>query len=229
VASIREAGYREQFLEVYGEEALDDPEEAFNHMADAIAAYEMTPEFTPFDSKYDQYLAGEVHLTARELEGLDLFESEEKGNCAACHPSQLGPDGSPPLFTDFTYDNLGTPKNPENPFYFLPAELNPDGVNWVDLGLGPIVSDPEYNGFFRVPTLRNVAVTPPYMYNGVFHTLYQVVSFYNSRDMAPWPEPEVAMNVNREELGDLGLTPREMESIVAFLRTLTDGYEGGGG
>ncbi len=229
VASIREASYRDQFLEVYGDGALDDSEEAFDHMADAMAAYEMSDEFSPFDSKYDLYLAGETQLTAQELRGLALFEDEGKGNCAACHPSRPGPDGSPPLFTDYTYDNLGTPKNPENPFYFLPPEFNPDGVDWVDLGLGPVVGDPELNGAFRVPTLRNVALTPPYMHNGVFHTLYQSVSFYNSRDVAPWPVPEVATNVNRDEMGDLGLTPQEMESIVAFMRTLTDGYGTGGG
>jgi cytochrome c peroxidase len=229
VDAIREALYREQFLEVYGAGALDEDEQAFEYMADALAAYESTEEFSPFDSKYDLYLAGEVELSQVEMEGLVLFESEEKGNCAACHISQPGPDGSPPLFTDFTYDNLGTPKNPENPFYFLPPELNPDGVNYVDLGLGPVVGDPELNGFFRVPTLRNVELTPPYTHNGVFHTLYQTVSFYNSRDVAPWPAPEVPQNVNVDELGDLGLTPEEMESIVAFMRTLTDGYEAGGG
>ena len=229
VASIREAHYRLQFLEVYGEHALDDSDEAYEYMADAIAAYEMTSEFSPFDSKYDLYLAGEVDLSAAESLGLALFEAEDKGNCAACHISRPGPDGSPPLFTDFTYDNLGTPKNPENPFYFLPAEFNPDGVDYVDLGLGPVVGDPALNGFFRVPTLRNVAATPPYMHNGVFHTLYQSVSFYNSRDVAPWPPPEVAANVNRDELGNLRLTPPEMEAIVAFMRTLTDGYVAGGG
>jgi cytochrome c peroxidase len=82
------------------------------------------------------------------------------------------------------------------------------------------------NGLFRVPTLRNVDLTPPYMHNGVFKTLYQVVAFYNSRDVAPWPDPEWADNVNRDELGDLGLTPLEMEDIVAFMKTLSDGYEG---
>jgi cytochrome c peroxidase len=229
VAAIRAASYRDQFLEVYGEGALDDNAQAYEYMADAIASYEITEEFSPFNSKYDFYLAGEVELTADELEGLALFQSEEKGNCSACHISQPGPDGSPPLFTDFTYDNVGTPKNPENPFYFLPAEFNPDGVDWVDLGLGPVVGDPELNGFFRVPTLRNVDLTPPYMHNGVFRTLYQVVSFYNSRDVAPWPAPEVPTNVNLDELGDLGLTPEEMESIVAFMKTLTDGYQVDGG
>jgi len=228
VDAIREAHYREQFLEVYGDGSLDDSDEAYEMMADAIAAYEMTRELSPFDSKYDLYLAGEVDLTDQELRGLVLFEEEGKGNCSACHPSRPGPDEAPPLFTDFTYDNLGTPKNPENPFYFLPPEFNPEGVDYVDLGLGPVVGNSEFDGFFRVPTLRNVAATAPYMHNGAFHTLYQVVSFYNSRDVAPWPQAEVTPRVNREELGDLGLTPQEMESIVAFLKTLTDGHQAAG-
>jgi cytochrome c peroxidase len=90
------------------------------------------------------------------------------------------------------------------------------------------VDDPKQNGKFRVPTLRNVALTPPYMHNGVFKTLYQVVAFYSTREVAPWPPPEVAANVNHDELGNLGLTPREMEDIVAFMRTLSDGYDSGG-
>jgi cytochrome c peroxidase len=227
VASIREGAYRDDFLAVYGEDALDDVDQAYEFMADAIAAFEMTEVFSPFDSKYDLYLAGEVELTPRELSGLALFEDETKGNCAACHPSQPSPDGTPPLFTDYTYDNLGTPRNPELPFYAMPQEFNPDGVDYVDLGLGPVVGDPELNGFIRVPTLRNVGVTSPYMHNSVFKNLYQVVAFYNSRDVKPWPEAEVPANVNREELGDLGLTPEEIEDIVAFMLTLTDGYEGG--
>jgi cytochrome c peroxidase len=229
VAAIREAPYRDQFLAVYGDAALDEVDPAYDYMADAIAAYERTAEFSPFDSKYDLYLAGEVDLTPQELHGLALFEDETKGNCSACHISRPGPDGSPPLFTDFTYDNLGTPRNPMNPFYLLPPELNPDGLDWIDLGLGPVVGDPELNGFFRVPTLRNISVTPPYMHNGVFHTLYEVMSFYNTRDVTPWAAPEVPSNVNRDELGDLGLTPQELESLVVFLNTLTDGYGKAGG
>ena len=128
------------------------------------------------------------------------------------------------MFTDFTYDNLGTPRNPENPFYSLPTELNPDGYAYVDLGLGKTVNDPAQNGKFRVPTLRNVAVTPPYMHNGVFKTLFSVVAFYNTRDVADWPAPEVNVNVNRDELGNLGLSSQEVEDLVAFLRTLTDGW-----
>lgn len=228
VATLRGLSYADLFDEVYGDGALSDPDDAFDHMADALAAYERTEEVSPFDSKYDRWLRGEVELTEQERRGLDLFEAEDKGNCAACHPNRPAPDGSPPLFTDFTYDNLGVPRNPENPFYTLSADLNPDGFEFVDLGLGATLDDPAQNGKFRVPTLRNVAVTPPYMHNGVLKTLFSVVAFYNTRDRGPWPSPEVAENVNREELGDLGLTNREMEDLMAFLETLTDsGYPDG--
>ena len=216
--------YVDLFKEIYGEDALDDPSTAFENMADAIAAYERSPELNRFDSKYDHFLRGEAELTEQEIRGMGLFVSEQKGNCAACHPSTALPDGTPPLFTDFTYDNLGAPKNPENPFYKMDLEQNPDGFDYVDLGLAITVNDPAENGKFRVPTLRNVALTPPYLHNGVFKTLYQVVAFYNTRDVGPWPPPEVAENVNYEELGDLGLTNQEVEDIVAFLVTLNDGW-----
>ncbi len=221
---LRALSYAGLFDQVYGANALRDPGRAATHMADAIAAYEKTTEVSPFSSKYDHWLRGDARLSDQELRGLAVFEAEDKGNCAACHPSRPAEDASPPLFTDFTYDNLGVPRNPENPFYMMPPELNPDGFEFVDLGLGPIVDDPAQNGKFRVPTLRNVAVTPPYMHNGVFKTLFSVVAFYNTRDRAAWPAPEVAQNVNDEELGDLGLTNQEIEDLVAFLRTLTDSW-----
>ena len=130
------------------------------------------------------------------------------------------------MFTDFTYDNLGVPKNPGNPYYTLAPELNPDGFDFIDLGLAITVNDPAENGKFRVPTLRNVAITSPYMHNGIFKTLYEVVAFYNTRDQGPWPPPEVSENVNYEELGDLKLSNQEVEDLVAFLETLTDGWKG---
>ena len=219
-----ELEYSGMFKEVYGPEALSGPSTAFYNMADAIAAYEMTEEFRPFTSKFDYFMKGEAELTTQEMSGMALFVSELKGNCAACHPNTTLPDGTPPLFTDYSYDNLGAPKNPENPFYSLEEDLNPEGKDFVDLGLGLTVKDKAENGKFRVPTLRNVAITPPYLHNGVFKTLFQVVSFYNSRDILPWPEPEVTENVNFDEMGDLGLTNQEMEDIVAFLHTLTDGW-----
>ena len=222
---LRDLEYADMFEEIYGPDALDDPSTAFSNMADAIAAYERSAELNRFDSKYDHFLKGEAELSEQEIRGMGLFVAETKGNCAACHPSMPSQDGKPPMFTDYTYDNLGTPRNPENPFYTLSPDLNPDGFDYIDLGLAITVNDPAENGKFRVPTLRNVALTPPYLHNGVFKTLYQVVAFYNTRDVGPWPPPEVAENVNDEELGDLGLSNQEIEDIVAFLMTLSDGWE----
>ena len=222
---IRLLSYANLFTEIYDSEALEDPSTLFRYMADAIEAYERSPEFSPFNSKYDRWLIGEAELTIEEKNGLQIFEAEDKGNCAACHPNTIADDGSLPLFTDFTFDNLGTPPNPENPFYSLPPELNPDGYRYIDYGLGQVLNDPDQDGKFRVPTLRNVAITPPYMHNGLFKTLFSVVSFYNSRDVANWPAPEVPRNVNMDELGDLGLTNQEMEDLVSFLQTLTDDWD----
>ena len=225
VAKVQRSSYAGLFRDVFGPEAFADPNRAYDFVAEAIAAYERTHELNPFSSKYDLFLQGKVKLTAQEQRGLALFENEKKARCAECHPNRPGPSREPALFTDFTYDNLGVPKNAESPFYYLPKSLNPDGTRFVDLGLGGVVKKPEENGKFRVPTLRNIAVTAPYMHNGIFKTLRQVVVFYNTRDVGPWPAPEVSQNVNREESGNLGLTEQEVDDIVAFLRTLTDGYE----
>jgi cytochrome c peroxidase len=224
VAKVRAADYAPLFEQVYGPGALDDDAQAFEYVADAIAAFERSPAMNPFSSKYDAYLAGEAQLSAQELRGLKLYEDAEKGNCAACHPSAVGEDGSAPLFTDFTYDNLGTPRHPELPFYAMPAAWNPDGAAFVDRGLGATLDDPAQDGKFKVPTLRNIALSAPYMHNGVFATLEEVMDFYNTRDVKDWPAPEIAANVNTEELGDLGLTQEEVDDIIAFMHTLTDGY-----
>ncbi len=225
VEKVRKSEYADFFRKVFGKATFDDPNKAYDMVAEAIAAYEKSSELNQFNSKYDLYLAGKVALTEQEQRGLELFEDEEKGNCAACHPSQPGADRTPPLFTDFTYDNLGVPQNPENPFYYLPKNLNPKGVYFVDLGLGNILNKPSENGKFKVPSLRNVAKTAPYLHNGIFKNLRQVVVFYNTRDVGPWPPPEVRMNVNHDELGDLGLSEQEIDDIAAFMHTLTDGYD----
>lgn len=222
---VRKSEYADLFRKVFGITSFDDPNKAYDRVAEAIAAYEKSSELNQFNSKYDLYLAGKVALTEQERRGLELFENEEKGNCAACHPSRPGADGTPPLFTDFTYDNIGVPPNPENPFYYLPKNLNPDGAYFVDLGLGGVLNKPSENGKFKVPSLRNVAKTAPYLHNGIFKNLRQVVIFYNTRDVGPWPPPEVRMNVNHDELGNLGLSEQEIDDIVAFMHTLTDGYE----
>lgn len=242
VEKVRLADYATLFRQVYGPASLDDTDKAYNRIADAIAAFERSPVFAPFTSKYDYYLAGKAPLTDQERRGRQLFEDEDKGNCAACHPSRPAENGSPPLLTDFSYDNLGVPRNPDSPFYTAPPEQNPDGFRFVDLGLGGFVKKAAENGKFKVPTLRNIAKTGPYMHNGYFKTLRGVVDFYNTRDVKPrcpelftneaealqqgcWPEAEVRANVNRDELGALGLTEQEVDDITAFMQTLTDGYQ----
>ena len=221
---IRGLDYFPRFKEIYGDQSLNQPDSLFYYMADALAAYERSEEVNPFSSKFDLWQRGESVLTEQEQRGFMLFVVESKGNCAACHPHTPLEDGTPALFTDFTYDNLGAPSNGENPFFLLSSEFNPEGFNYRDPGLAETLGDPSEIGKFRVPTLRNVAITPPYLHNGVFKTLYQVVAFYNTRDVAPWPEPEVTENLNVDEMGDLGLSNQEVEDIVAFLNTLTDGW-----
>ncbi len=226
VKKVKATDYASTFEQVYGPGALDEVEQAYEYIARAIAAFERSPELNPFSSKYDAYLRGDAELSPREKRGLALFQAEDKGNCAACHPVTPGEDGSPPLFTDFTYDNLGVPRNPDNPFYKLPREFNPEGAEFVDPGLGKTTKDPAQNGKHKVSGLRNIALTAPYMHNGSMRTLKEVVEFYNVRDLVPrWSPPEVAENMNREELGNLGLTDREVDDIVAFMLTLSDGYQ----
>jgi cytochrome c peroxidase len=191
----------------------------------AIAAYERSLEVSAFTSKFDACLAGKATLTEQEAKGLELFNG--KGMCSACHSSE----GPKPLFTDFTFDNLGVPKNPLNPMY----EDHPD---FIDPGLGGFLKASGYPetvylaeiGKHKVPTLRNVDKRPgpgfpkDYTHNGVFKSLKEIVHFYNTRDVETWPAPEVAENVNTDELGNLGLTDAEEDAIVAFLGTLSDGY-----
>jgi len=222
------ADYVTQLKALYGEAVFDDDAAAYEAVADAIAAFEKSEVFAPFDSKYDRWLKGGAELTALERKGLEMFVREDKGNCAACHVS-AGADGGRALFTDGTFDNLGVPvneavrSNPHNP---LSAE-----AGYRDLGLGGTTGDATLDGAFKVATLRNIAVTGPYMHNGVFKTLKAVVHFYNTRDVPgavnpetgeAWRLPEVAETMNVDELGDLGLSDEEEEAIVAFLKTLTD-------
>jgi cytochrome c peroxidase len=223
VGKVAASEYADLFELVFGSGSLDDVATAYTHVAEAIAAYEESSEVNRFTSKFDYVQAGRATFTAQEQRGLELFNAEDKGNCAACHVStRVG--STPALFTDFTYDNLGVPRNPNNPFLALAPEHNPDGADFIDLGLGGALKDSAQNGKFKVPTLRNIALTAPYMHNGVLTTLREVVEFYNARDLGGFPPPEVAENVNTDELGDLGLTEQEILDIVAFLETLTDGY-----
>jgi cytochrome c peroxidase len=199
-------------------------------------------------------LAGTARFSEQEAKGLELYRG--KGKCANCHVLDAGPKGEPLLFTDFTYDNLGVPRNPDNPFYSQDATFNPEGKDWVDVGLGAtLAKDPLYAalaeanmGKVKVPTLRNVDMRPSpgfvkaFMHNGYFKSLKSVVHFYNTRDTKPrcndqmtrdadamridcWPAPEVEANLNKDEMGDLKLTDAEEDAIVAFMKSLTDGFQ----
>jgi len=251
---VCKGGYGGQFRAAFGTDICAETVRGYNAIAQALAAFEGSAEINAFSSKYDYYLKDPERypLTDQELAGLDLYMRDDKGKCEACHPSQPGPNGEPPLFTDFTYDNLGLPRNPENPWYQMGKDFNPAGPGWVDLGLGGFLQTvPRFadraeanRGKHKVPTLRNVDKRPEpgfikaYMHNGSLKTLKEVVRFYNTRDTLPdcakieapeqgrncWAKPEVAVNVNTEELGDLGLTEEEEEAIVAFMRTLSDGW-----
>ena len=244
IGRLRESPSAARFREVFGADALDDADAAYSRLAAAIAQFEIeSPDFRRFDSKYDAFLAGEAVLTPAEERGLALFEDPEKGNCAACHPSRPAPDGTPPLFTDFTYDNVGLPRNAR-----IAANADPA---FFDLGLcGPerrdLAARRDLCGAFKVPTLRNVARTPPYFHNGAFHTLREAVDFYARRDTHPgdwYPKsaggirkfddlpPKLGGAVNTAEVpydrkaGEQpALNPGEIDDVVAFLRTLDDGY-----
>ena len=207
VEKIEKAEYKELFRFVFGKNIFDSPEKAFHSVLEAIEEYEESKEVNPFTSKYDYYLAGKVQLTEQELRGLKLFNDSKKGNCAACHPSTPDEITGAVLFTDFTYDNIGVPK------------MNNDSI---DYGLGLIVNAKSENGKFRVPTLRNVALTAPYFHNGSINTLEDAVRFYNERDSGKFGKPECSENLNTEELGNLKLNEEEINDIVAFLNTLTD-------
>lgn len=170
-------------------------------------------------------------LNDRELEGMDDDELFVGVNEVSVY--------APPLQWVFRIVPLTVGKwLPLNPFYSMPRKWNPDGENWVDYGLGgflqgagypPEVYKPEL-GKQKVPTLRNVDRRPypefvkAFAHNGFFKSLEEIVHFYNTRDVKPWPDPEVAENVNSEELGDLGLTAEEEAAIVAFMKILSDGY-----
>jgi cytochrome c peroxidase len=236
---VSQSGYAGLFEEVWGAGSLDfvtDVAGTYERIARSIAAFERSSEVNPFTSKYDYWLSGQAMLTDQEEQGRLLFEGT--GKCSGCHVSAPGPAGEPPLFTDFTYDNLGVPKNLENPFYSMPPKFNPAGSAFVDYGLGGYLKSAGYPaaeyepqlGKMKVPTLRNVDLRPyegfvkAYGHNGFFKSLEEIVHFYNTRDVDSWPPPEVSMNVNTTELGDLGLTPEQEAAIVAFLKTLSDGY-----
>jgi len=230
----------------------------FDRIAEAIAAFESSPEVSPFTSKYDYVIAEKAEFTPEEKVGYDLFRSKVT-HCNECHRD--GGPGEEPLFTDFTASNLGLPRNPDLPFYeeSVPDQFgytaNPAGLKYLDRGVGGFLAGPQnpnrewaamaksYLGKYKTPTLRDVDQRPranfvkAYMHNGYLKSLKEVVHFYNTRDALPvckpedpgekvtcWPAPENPDTMNRKQLGNLKLSDKQEDLLVAFLKTLTDGY-----
>lgn len=223
--------YPTAFRTLFGEGILEDEEAAWGAMTRSIAAFEKTAFFSPFDSRYDRYLRGEYEPTGQEELGMALFFSQQFSNCNQCHMRKSLPESRRETFTNYRYFNIGTPANSAL------REANGLGKDHIDRGLSgnPLVEDEQAAGKMKVPTLRNVAVTGPWMHNGVFSELRTVVQFYNkynSRNRAhqinpetgkPWREPEVDDNLALEELeSGSALDERRIDAIVAFLKMLTD-------
>ena len=250
IAKLAAASYAADFKAVFGANIFNDVEGAYTRMTLAIQAYEKEDsEFNSYSSKFDAFLAGKTTLTQQELRGFSLFNNPQKGNCAGCHPSSKGADGSPPLFTDFTYDNLGVSRNPAIPKNGNPAYFDLGLCMREDFLVNGETIHPELCGAFKVPSLRNVALRKAFFHNGNFTTLKDALTFYVQRDTNPekWyhvggvvqkfndldlvNHPEYEANVNTTEvpynrhLGDApALSDSEVDDVIVFLNTLTDGF-----
>lgn len=246
VDKLSRASYADAFRSLFGADIFTRVETAFLAARYALSVYESTAlEFHPFTSKFDLFLKGKTKLSPQELRGFAWFNSQAKGGCAGCHPSTRQANGDPPVFTDYTYDNLGVPRNPE-----IPATADPA---YFDMGLcGPDRTDlanrTDLCGQFKVPTLRNVTTRKVIFHNGYFKSLREAIEFYVQRDTNPdkwYPldaggnvlkfndvPPLLARNVNISEVpynrhpGEApALNAMEIDDVVAFLGTLTDGYD----
>jgi cytochrome c peroxidase len=243
VARVERASYAQRLRETFGERIFDDKALAFKAVLMALETFQQSPaEFYPYRSKYDAWLRHETSLSDEELRGLAAFNDPGKGNCARCHPSGMRA-GAFPQFTDFGYAALGAPRNKA-------ISANADG-HYYDLGLcGPLRIDladkKEYCGLFRTPSLRNVATRRVFFHNGVLHRLADVVRFYAERDTRPqnwYPRGRDGAALKFDDLpvqyrgnvdtqapfdrhpGDQpALSDADIKDIVAFLNTLTDGW-----
>lgn len=245
-AKLARAPYAGRFKQVFGETIFASKDAALRQAMMAVERYELEePSFHPYTSKFDAYLDGKAELTASEMRGKKLFDDPNSGNCASCHIDQVGANGAHPLFTDFQFEALGVPRNPA-----LRANRDP---NYYDEGLcGPVrtdkASNKTYCGLFKTPTLRNAATRQVFFHNGRFHTLRDALRFYVERDTAPqkWYSKDahghvvkfddlpaaVRDNVDtvdepltRKEGGKPAWNARDIDDVIAFMKTLDDGYQ----
>ena len=243
---LRRASYAGRFAELFGAGVFDNTGLLVAEAMFAVARYQVEePSFHPYTSKYDYWLEGKARLSESELRGLQLFNDPEKANCAGCHMSAPTHDGLPPLFTDHQYEALGAPRNAA-----LSGNRDPDHF---DLGVcGPHRTDlseqTQYCGMFTTPTLRNTATRHAFFHNGVFHSLEEVLDFYNFRDTNPEKVFPRAADGAVQKYNDLpakyhanvdvsdppfdrhagdvpAMTAQDEADIIAFLKSLTDGYQ----
>lgn len=247
VRKIAAAPYAQQFRDEFGANILRTPDAAFAKVGEAIAAFERTPALQAFSSKYDQVIQGRAQFSAREANGMKVFMDPNKGNCASCH--LMNPNSSNPrdsMFSDWAHYNTGIPRNSEiprnaNPSFFDLGLCGPDRTKpALDANVPAGVTIERFCGAFRMVTLRNVAERPAWMHNGFFKNLRDVVSFYATRNSDPkrWYGPAGVPNdvplayrgnvvsdrvpFNRPANAGPALTEREIDDVVAFLRTLSD-------
>jgi cytochrome c peroxidase len=243
---LRHAPYAKKFAGLFGENIFLNAQLLVGEAMFAVARYQIEePSFHPYTSKFDYWLEGKARLSESEMRGYGLFNAPDKANCGGCHISQPTRDGLPPLFTDFQYEALAAPRN---------LELADNKDSWYfDLGVcGPIRADiadqTQFCGMFKTPTLRNTAVRRTFFHNGVFHTLQQVMDFYNFRDTNPEKVYPLAADGKAQKFNDipaqyhanvdvsdppfdrnLGETPamtaQDEADIIEFLKTLNDGYK----
>jgi cytochrome c peroxidase len=243
---IRKAPYAQKFTGLFGPRILQDSKLLIQEALFAIGRYQIEePSFHPYTSKYDYWLEGKARLSEAEMRGLSLFNDPDKANCAGCHTAAPSKEGYPPHFTDFQYEALGVPRN---------AALNDTkDANYFDLGVcGPVRTNfsdqTQFCGMFKTPTLRNTAVRRAFFHNGVFHSLQQVMDFYDFRDTNSEKVYPVGADGKAEKYNDIpakyqanvdvadppfnrhpgdtpAMTAQDEADIIAFLQTLNDGYK----
>jgi len=202
---IRKSEYAPDFKKLVGGKVWGDDGKLVDQVYHSLVAFLREPMFRPFNARIDDFWKGDVKaLNDSELRGLALFQS--KAGCAQCHPLGVG-TWPEPLLSDFGYDNLGAPSLGEK-----------------DPGLGGVSGRENEMGQFRSPTLRNIALTAPYLHNGSIKTLREVMEFYNKRDVEPerWGKTDFPETVNHDDMGDLKLTDQEVDDLVALMHTFTD-------
>ena len=224
VNKVRNASYANDFLSVFGANALDDVAMAYDFIAQALAAFEASPEVNKFTSKYDAFLIGQYTMTPSEMNGLNVFEGN-KAKCANCHVIN-NPAGGPDLFTNFKYFNIGSPVNTMNPEYINNNSFRDEGLSG-NSNIAPADQATE-RGKFKVPTLRNIELTAPYMHNGAYDTLDEVITHYDIIVADSFYIAEVNENIASElnpftDMG-LGITNQEKADLINFMKTLTDGF-----